>query len=111
MRYCDYCALDKALTDRLLHKQISSCELNKKESIKNFFLMKHSIQTYVRSTLAVASSIIINLEFFRIARAKQTSCFWPTLKFEPLFCISESNPCFISLTVCFNCTFYFEQDK
>lgn len=47
---------------------------------------------YRESTLAVASSSTINLLFRTIARAKHTSCFWPTLKFEPSADIFVSRP-------------------
>ena len=36
-----------------------------------------------RSTAAVASSRTKILVFLRMARARQTSCLWPTERFEP----------------------------
>ena len=60
--------------------------------------------TYALSTLAVASSITRILLFFRIALAKQISCFWPTLKFEPFSLTVESNPLdMTSCTSAFSC--------
>ena len=53
------------------------------------------------STFAVTSSKTINLLFFRIALAKHSSCFCPTLKMEPTFSNYVSRPCGSESTICF----------
>ena len=56
-----------------------------------------------KSTLAVASSISKILLFFKIARARQRSCFSPTDRFVPLSSSSKSRPtkCYSYLFKCF----------
>lgn len=53
---------------------------------------------------AVASSNIRILLFFKIARARQTSCRWPELKFDPPSAIVVSRPSVKSLIWFFNST-------
>ena len=50
----------------------------------------------MKSTLAVASSITNIFDFLIMALAKQISCFWPTLRFDPPFSTFDSRPFFIS---------------
>lgn len=69
------------------------------------FSSSPSTMTYALSTLAVASSITRTLLLLRMALAKQISCFWPTLRFDPFSLTCESNPLdMISLTTTFSCT-------
>lgn len=48
--------------------------------------------THALSTLAVASSITKMRLFFSIARARQISCFCPTLRFDPLSLTHDCRP-------------------
>ena len=56
------------------------------------------INTYLGSTLAVASSRMRILFRLKIALAKQTSCLCPTEKFDPPSLIFVSKPSFNSRT-------------
>ena len=66
---------------------------------------------HLRSTLAVASSTTRILLCLRIARAKQTSCRWPTLKFEPASASCVCRPLGSSSTASFSWTWKFGQDR
>ncbi len=56
-----------------------------------YYILEISI-AYAWSTLAVASSIIRILLFLRMALARQTNCFCPTLKLLPASDIIASRP-------------------
>ena len=60
--------------------------------------------TYLWSTLAVASSSTSMLFCRRIARARQTSCLCPTLRFCPLSDISMYRPSLSLWTFSLSCT-------
>lgn len=62
------------------------------------------LDTNLWSTFAVASSITKMRLCLRIARARHTSCRWPTLKFEPDSASSWSSLFGNSSTACFSWT-------
>ena len=119
MSYRKNCAITEAFANGFLNQRIGPREIKPTNEYKQHEWFDKKLEKslkiklknwvgfyYSKSTLAVASSMTRILDFFRIALARHMSCFWPTLKFEPPFWISESRPLPISLTVTFNWTFY-----
>ena len=51
------------------------------------------VKSYFLSTFAVASSMKSTFFFKSNALAKQSSCLWPTLKFDPPSATCEARPC------------------
>lgn len=110
---CDHCARLKLISNCLLYQLISAKE--KGRNVHQYLAgnngapIRHleqyiyvwcgcSIKTYFLSTLAVASSMRRILLLLRMARARQNSCFCPTLKLLPPSTTLASNPSLNSLT-------------
>lgn len=70
----------------------------------------HFWYTYLWSTLAVASSMTSILLSCRIARARHTSCRWPTLKLDPDSVNRASKPPFKLHIVSFNWTCVYKSE-
>lgn len=89
MCHCQHRAVSELLTNRPLDQLIRPT--NNAESSTPVLKLSRP-DTHALSTLAVASSITKMRLFFSIARARQISCFCPTLRFDPLSLTHDCRP-------------------
>ena len=90
-------------TNHLLNYPICSVDTSSHNTIG----LTINVLAYIRSTFAVASSIIRILFLLSRALARHINCRWPTLKLEPPSDTSASNPLSMFIITSFSWTYVY----